>query len=137
MRLKEQYQELKLNNLYQVILIKSGNFYITFLEDALIFNYLFGYQIKDDKVGFPVNSINKVLFELRQYELNYQIVDLKEEKPIDYKEYSDEAYQRILQTAKKYEFEQSSNQMLLNRIQYLISINPHNYDKIKRFVDEL
>lgn len=137
MKLKEHYQELKQKNLYNIILIKSGNFYITFFEDAIIFNYLFNYQINDDKVGFPINNIDKILFELRQNKLNYIIADPNEEKSVSYIEYSNEQYQKIIETAKKYELERTNNNLLLERIQYLISTNPNNYIKIKRFIDEL
>lgn len=137
MKLKEQYQEQKIKNLYHVILIKSGNFYLTFSEDAIIFNYLFNYQIKEDKVGFPINSIDKILFELREKQLNYIIIDSNETNPIQYTEYSIESYQKILGIAQKYELEQNNNKALIQRIQYLISINPNNYNKIKRFIDEL
>lgn len=137
MKLKEQYQEQKIKNLYHVILIKSGNFYLTFSEDAIIFNYLFNYQIKEDKVGFPINSIDKILFELREKQLNYMIIDSNETNPIQYTEYSIESYQKILGIAQKYELEQNNNKALIQRIQYLISINPNNYNKIKRFIDEL
>lgn len=137
MKLKEQYQELKSKNLYNIILIKSGNFYITFFYDALIFNYLFNYQLKDDKVGFPITNIDKILFELRQNKLNYIINDSNEENSISYIEYSNEQYQKLIEIAKKYELERNNNKLLLERIQYLISTNPNNYTKIKSFIDEL
>ena len=80
-----------------IVFIKSGNFVVTYGDDAIILNYLFSYQIRDGKLGFPVNVLNRILNDL----------------------------------------ENSMNQLLLDRIKYLINGNKDNYDKIKRFIDEL
>lgn len=46
---------LKFKEMYKdhVVIIKSGNFYYTFLDDTYILNYFFGYQIRENKIGFP------------------------------------------------------------------------------------
>lgn len=55
MKLKDKYNDL--SNLYSeyIVLIKSGNFYLTFGDSAKIMNYLFSYQIINEKLGFPLN----------------------------------------------------------------------------------
>ena len=116
MKLKEQYQKLKLQYLYHIILIKSGNFYVTFDGDASVFYYLFNYQITENKVGFPINNIDKILFELRENQLNYIIVESDEQKTIQYTEYSNEPYQKLLEKSKKYELEKKNHQQLLEKI---------------------
>ena len=40
---------------------KEGLFYSVFDDDALIFNYLFGYKIINNRCGFPENAFNKVV----------------------------------------------------------------------------
>ena len=59
-----------------VIFIKIGNFYECYNDDACIISYLFGYKIKtmtsDDLVcGFPIVSINKVVSNLENRNINY------------------------------------------------------------------
>ena len=45
-----------------LLIFKSGRFYNTYGDDSIILNYLFGYKIiKENKVGFPINSLVKVL----------------------------------------------------------------------------
>ena len=60
-------------------MLKQGNFYISIDNDALIISNIFNYKIKESnkiiKVGFPVNSINKIIMKLETLKLNYLIAD--------------------------------------------------------------
>ena len=47
-----------------IVLRKSGGFYICFDDDAIVVSYLCNYKINNGKVGFPLNTINKVLDRL-------------------------------------------------------------------------
>ena len=42
---------------------KSGLFYETFDEDAVIMHYLFNYKNIDERVAFPTNSLDKVTLD--------------------------------------------------------------------------
>lgn len=137
MKLKEQYYQLKRENNKKIVLLKSGSFYVTFNEDAYIFNYLFSYQVKDEKVGFPIRIIDKVLFDLRNLSLNYFVVDDKTGVVISYDQNEDKAYDKLQNIANQYTNEVQRNQELLEKIKQLIMGNPENYEKIKVFVDEL
>lgn len=55
----------------KIIFRKSGNFYSVYDEDAFIIHNLFHYKIKDDRVGFPINSIEKVTEKLNELHINY------------------------------------------------------------------
>lgn len=44
-----------------VVFRKVGGFYHVFDGDSYILNYLFNYKIVGNRVGFPINSINKVI----------------------------------------------------------------------------
>ena len=51
-------------------------------DDAIIFNYLFGYKIlKDDKSGFPESALDKVINTLESKRIDYQIIS-KDYNPI-------------------------------------------------------
>ena len=59
---------LALKNKYSdsLVLIKSGNFYYSYFEDGIILNYLFNYQVINNRVGFPLKNLDKVLEELKR-----------------------------------------------------------------------
>ena len=136
MKLKEIYSNKKMEYPQSIILIKSGNFYITYYEDSLIINELLNYQIVNNKVGFPIGSLDKVIKLLESKEINYIIIE--QEEIVSYNSnYSIEYYNKLLSIAKKRGFNDSSNELLLNRIKYLINDNKGNYTKIKNFIDEL
>ena len=136
MKIRDQYNILKVDYMSAIVFIKSGNFVVTYGDDAIILNYLFSYQIRDGKLGFPVNVLNRILNDLDKNCLNYVCFNVSDE---DIKSLSndDKYYFNLLNDSKKYEFENSMNQLLLDRIKYLISGNSDNYGKIKRFIDEL
>ena len=69
LKFKEMYKE-------HVVIIKSGNFYYTFLDDTYIFNYLFGYQIRENKIGFPLSAKAKVKSVLNRNNVNLiEVID--------------------------------------------------------------
>ena len=76
------FRMLKLEYKDYLILFKSGNFYLSFDEDAIIMNKVFNYKINDlksnIKVGFPVNSLNKCLEKLKNLNINFLIIDNNE-----------------------------------------------------------
>ncbi len=59
-----------------IIFRKSGNFYSVFDDDAIILHSLFNYKIKDSRVGFPVNSIDKVTEKLKELHIDYKLDDI-------------------------------------------------------------
>ena len=61
MKIKEVYLDIKNKNANYLLFIKSGMFYNAFDEDANIINLIFEYKISNNKIGFPVNNINKVM----------------------------------------------------------------------------
>lgn len=76
---------------------KSGKFYNTFGDDAIILHYLMGYKIVAEKggVGFPETAFNKVINALEDAEISYIVYEKDEivaEK--DFKKIND--YKNIL-----------------------------------------
>jgi len=73
-KLANQYLFYK--NLYKetLILIHSGNFFYTFLEDATLMNYLFGYKLVDNKVGFPISILDRIKSKLNSLKIDYVII---------------------------------------------------------------
>lgn len=73
MKVIDKYNDLKRSYEDFVVLIKSGSFYLTFGDDSIILNYLFSYQIKNDKLGFPISAVDKVKDGLDKNNINYII----------------------------------------------------------------
>lgn len=65
LNLKEKFENF-------VVLIKVGNFYHIYDKDDIILNYLLKYQIIDNRVGFPVSALKKVLGTLEKNKLLYK-----------------------------------------------------------------
>lgn len=77
--LKEIYEQYKTNYKNYVLLIKSGNFYISMNNDAIIMSNILKYKIKESsnfiKTGFPISSLSKVINILHIKEINYLVID--------------------------------------------------------------
>lgn len=66
-----------------VVLRKIGGFYTCFDNDAIIISYLCNYKIVNNRVGFPINTINKVSNWLDNNSISYIIKnDDNEDKKI-------------------------------------------------------
>ena len=133
MKIKDKYKELKYLNFNKVILIKSGNFYISYDEDAIVLNHLFSYQIVNNKIGFPLVTLSKIKEKLNELNVDYIIYNNEEEITTQTNE--DNNYMNIYNKAKKEEFTTRINEVLIDRIRFLLK-DPNNYEKIKRFIDE-
>lgn len=77
--MKNKYDFYKLEYKNYIILFKCGNFYISINDDANIMNNILNHKIIDNgsfiKTGFPVSSLNKIIIELENKQINYLIID--------------------------------------------------------------
>ena len=128
LKFKEMYKE-------HVVIIKSGNFYYTFLDDTYIFNYLFGYQIRENKIGFPLNAKAKVKSVLNRNNVN--LIEVIDDYAYVLESKNDNAYSRILREAKSNLLISNMLNNLMNAIEIKVKKEEANYELIKEFVDEL
>ena len=101
-KLVDYEKYIKDKNVDKVVIIKYGNFYRCANNDALITSYLLNYKIiKRDTVGFPINTLNKVLETLKDNKIScvviYGINNVISYCIIDNK------YMEVLDKAKKYD----------------------------------
>ena len=77
--MKNRYEYYKIKYKEYIILMKSGNFYVALQQDAIVLNDIFKYKLNISnniiKVGFPVNSLNKILKTLDNININYIVLD--------------------------------------------------------------
>lgn len=83
-----------------VVIRRSGGFYYSFDDDAIIISYLTGYKISGDRCGFPLNSLSKVTNLLEDNSINYVVKEKMEE--VDKKDFKkNNKYSKILDKGKK------------------------------------
>ena len=72
-----------------ILLIKVGTFYYTYEKDAYIVSYLFNYKLsKVNDVyscGFPISRLNKVISQLEHKQINYIVLDKRNNYDVDNK----------------------------------------------------
>ena len=128
---------LKFKEMYKdhVVIIKSGNFYYTFLDDTYILNYFFGYQIRENKIGFPLNAKAKVKSVLNRNNVN--LIEVIDDYAYVLESKNDNAYQEKLKEAKCNLLISNMLNNLMNAIEIKVKKEEANYNLIKEFVDEL
>lgn len=90
-----------------ILLIKVGTFYYTYGKDAYIVSYLFNYKLgKTSNVyscGFPISNLNKVTAQLEQKQINYIILDKRNNYDLDNKNDNKNLnkYDKFLEKAKE------------------------------------
>ena len=102
---------------------KNGTFYNTFDDDCYIFYYLFNYQIKNNKVGFPNSALNKVISVLEENKINYEIIG--EDRKMNFKNLN--GYNRILKLGKE-KYEKDTNYKDL--VEKVKKVSPEKLDRI-------
>lgn len=78
-KIYEKYLKMKLKDKDKIYLFRSGIFYISLGEDALILNEKYNLNLlyfnkEVEKCGFPVKSLEKYLKIFDDDKLNYEIV---------------------------------------------------------------
>ena len=114
----------------QIILRKCGNFYSAYNKDSYILYYLFNYKIVMGRVGFPINSINKVLNKLEEKCINYLVLPDNKESNFktknNYKKFIDMGIKKYEKYVKKSE--------LLEKID---TLSEEKIDKIIKYVESV
>ena len=79
MKLLEEFNKVKAENKKCIAFVKSGAFYISLGIDAYILNHILKLKLTDmsntKRVGIPINSIEKYIGLMQNYDIPYVIVD--------------------------------------------------------------
>ena len=98
-------------------------------------NYLFGYQIRENKIGFPLNAKAKVKSVLNRNNIN--LIEVIDDYAYILESKNDNNYEEILREAKSNLLINNMLHNLMNTIEIKIKKEEANYHLIKEFVDEL
>lgn len=66
MKAIDKYKSHKERKPKNVIFIKEGSFYKTYLDDAILIWHLFGYKWNNDSIAFGITPSSKVFDELKK-----------------------------------------------------------------------
>ena len=113
-----------------IVLRKSGGFYVVFGDDSIIFYYLFKYKIVEDKVGFSIKSIDKVLNKLSECKINYKIIN--SDVNVNFKLKNN--YNKYLDLGKK---KYSLDYRINSIIDKLELLDEKDIDKIIMFIEDI
>ncbi len=112
-----------------VFLEKHGIFYYAYGENALVLSGICNYQFKDNRCGFPIKSLEKVLSILSEFKVNVYVDNM-------FFEFGDK-YSFYLELYKSKINGDKLINNLINDIKKVIESNRENYYKLKEFVDSL
>lgn len=113
-----------------ITISKKGNFCNIYNNDCYILYYLFNYKIINNKLGFPINSLPKVITTLENRKINYSInnkeINFIDNNYLTYLNLGREKYNTIL-TQKA--FEEKIKRLSKKQTDELFNL-------IKRYLDE-
>lgn len=79
MKLLEEFNKVKAENKKCIVFVKSGVLYISLGIDAYILNHILKLKLTDmsntKRVGIPINSIEKYIGLMQNYDIPYVIVN--------------------------------------------------------------
>ena len=89
--MNKMIEEIKTINPKSICLYKDGTFYHVYGRDAVIMSCLFNYSIKEigenhKECGFPIGALSKVVAKLQNLEINYLLIDRRNNYDVDEKE---------------------------------------------------
>ncbi len=130
------YKIAKMQNEEKVVLVKCGNFYKTFENDAILLWGLFGYQVKDGRIAFPLTVFANVVSKLTR--LGMSVVVANNENDIKYYTSTGENTYKDYKTSAITNYETDGK---LNEIKSLVEDKVKtsfvNYDKLMEFLNTL
>ena len=109
---------------------KSGTFYNVFDDECYILYFFFHYSIKNDKVGFPKSSLNKVINGLEEFKISYEVIgeDIKN----NFKNLN--KYQKYVKLGKE---KYNKDIKYANIMEKLMTTNEKKIDKILETIEEI
>ena len=136
MKLGELHSKYKTEYSDKIILIKSGNFYRTYGNDALILWYLFGYKYSNNLVGFPISNFYIVVGRLNKIGIGVVVVN-GINTYTNYGSINVNSYNKYLEYALNKKLVDSKIREITDKIKLKIRENICNYDLIVGFIDSL
>lgn len=133
MRTKDRYLILKKRYPNSIVLIKDGNFYKTYQDDATIIWNLFGYKWNEDCISFGSTPYAKVINKLNYINISYVVVANNKEMAIANNEETYELYLKISKISYDTKRKRESLHKLIDSI---LDKNINNYDDLNMLLNK-
>lgn len=134
MSLVELYNKIKLLNTDKIVLIKSGSFYRTYGYDAIILCKIFGYNINNNMVGFPVFNCDRNVNVLNN--LGMGVILINGDDIVNYEIVSNN-YDKYLDDAIKCDLVNKKIENINIKVSQKIRDDINNYYKIDEFLNSI
>ena len=134
MRLVELYNKIKLLNTDKIVLIKFGSFYRTYGYDAIILCKIFGYNINNNMVGFPVFNCGRNVNVLNN--LGMGVILINGDDIVNYEIVSNN-YDKYLDDAIKCDLVNKKIENINIKVSQKIRDDINNYYKIDEFLNSI
>lgn len=134
MSLVELYNKIKLLNTDKIVLIKSGSFYRTYGYDAIILCKIFGYNINNNMVGFPVFNCDRNVNVLNN--LGMGVILINGDDIVNYEIVSNN-YDKYLDDAIKCDLVNQKIENINIKVSQKIRDDINNYYKIDEFLNSI
>ena len=126
------YRITKMKEKDNIVIIKSGNFYKTFSTDAIVLWHIFGYNIINNVVSFPITALNKVKALLLRHKLG--VIEVKSLEEYYKYEVVNSKYQEYVKICN---IEYNKINEIKEIVNNKINDNIDNYYYIKDYLDKL
>lgn len=142
MAVVDMAKRIKVVHPEHLLMYKIGTFYKVFGKDSYIISSVFGYKynLVDENVpccGFPVSSINKIRSKLEDMQVNYMMLDPRNNYDVDY----EESFNNLNQYNKVFEksYSRVKNMKKINRIseELIMLMDRPNFKDIVRSVEDV
>ncbi len=132
--MKKKYELFKIKNKDKVVFIKSGLFYVTYEEDALIVNRITKYKLTlpEYRLGFPSQKFLEIKDNLIRLNISVAVVDKND--ITEYNSPNNRYYEVLPQFRRKIQYFKSVD-LFLEDLRNKILINGALMDNIKKVVD--
>lgn len=111
---------------------KHGKFYSSYDNDALVLHAVTGYKISNGRVGFPENTLGKVVNKLNDYKINYVVIEKDTE--VDKQKYPKDNYEKYLKIGIKNSQDDIKQKDMIERIK---NLDKDKLDKIIKYLEEV
>jgi len=111
---------------------KQGKFYVAYEEDSYVIHAVMGYKVSNGKIGFPINSLGKVINMLEECKINYQV--LEQEQEVSQQTFPKNRYRHYCQEGKKLCDSIARTNSLVDKIKNLSS---EQLAQVLKYIEEI
>ena len=115
-----------------VSLRKRGKFYSAYEDDAYVIHAIMDYKVKSGRVGFPAETLPKVINELEECKVDYVIIE--NDREVDKKHFAKNNYFKFYKEGYKLCEKINREEDLIRKVE---SLSDDKINKIIKYIEEV